>query len=76
MRFLHSVEGQYTQMHVNDGNHTRRQPIGIINNALLDLGMQGGHALVIKWHLATDQNIQHNTKTPDIHLRSRVRLSL
>jgi hypothetical protein len=38
--------------------------------------MQGGHALVIKRHLSTDQDIQHDTKTPDIYFRPRIRPSL
>jgi hypothetical protein len=26
------------------------------------------HALVIEWHLPAYQHVQHDTKTPDIHL--------
>ena len=55
---------------------TSRQPLGIIDDSLLDLGMQLRHALVIEGHLATDQDVQDDTKTPDVDLGTGVLSSL
>ena len=38
--------------------------------------MQCWHTLIVKWYLATDQDVQHNPKTPNIDFRSCVRLCL
>jgi len=43
---------------------------------LLNLGMELWHALVIERHLAADQDVQHNTKTPDVDLRASVLFGL
>lgn len=40
--------------------------------ALLDLGMQLWHALVIKWHFAANQHVQHDSETPYVDLWARV----
>jgi hypothetical protein len=34
--------------------------------------MKSWHALVIKWHLAADQHVEHNAKAPNINLGPRV----
>lgn len=43
---------------------------------LLDLCMQLWHALVVKWHLSTDQDIENDTKTPDVYFRPCVLFGL
>jgi len=64
----------------NIGKHvakrTAREPTGIVDDALLDFGMQSGHTLIIKRHLSTNQDVKHDTKTPNINLRPRIGSSL
>lgn len=44
----------------------------VLHHTLLDLRVQLRHTLVIEWHLATDQNVKDDTKTPDVDLGARV----
>jgi hypothetical protein len=55
---------------------TSRQPWGIIDVALLDLGVQLRHTLVVKGYLATDQDIENDAKAPDIYFGTCVLLGL
>lgn len=38
--------------------------------------VQLGHALVVKGHLSADEDVENNTKTPDIDFGAGVLLSL
>lgn len=44
--------------------------------AFLNLGMKLWHALVVERHLSADQDVQHDTKTPDVDLRASVLFGL
>lgn len=56
--------------------HTCRQPRRIFHNTLLDLGMQLRHTLIVKRYFAAYQNIQDDTKTPNIDLWPEICLGL
>ena len=56
--------------------HTAREPVWVIHKALLDLGVQRRHALVVEWYPTTDENIEDNAKAPNIHLRAGVSTGL
>lgn len=51
---------------------TTRQPTGIVDQSLFDLGMESRHALVVEWHLTADENVENNAKAPYINLGSGV----
>lgn len=51
----------------------RRQTGRIIDMTLFDLGMQSRHALIVKGHFPTDENIKHDAKAPDVHFRADIR---
>lgn len=55
---------------------TRTEPTRVLDNALLDFGMESLHALIIKGNFSADQNIQNNTETPNVNLRACIRLGL
>jgi hypothetical protein len=56
--------------------HTCTEPNRIFDDTTLDLGMQSWHALIIEGHLATYENIEYNTKTPDVYLGTGVDLGI
>ncbi|KAH0207727.1 protein kinase, partial [Aureobasidium melanogenum] len=52
------------------------QPRRILYCSLLDLGMQLRHTLIVERDLAADEDIQDNTKTPDINFGTGVSFRL
>ena len=61
---------------IDVGDITRRQPWGVIDHSFLDFCMQLWHALIIEWYLATDQDVEDDTETPDVDLRAGILLRL
>ena len=56
--------------------HTSTKPDRIFNKTPLDLSMQRRHTLIIKKNLPTNQDIQNNTKTPNINFRTSIHLRI
>lgn len=55
---------------------TVAQPSRILDLSTLNLGVQCWHALIVEWHLSADENVEHDTETPDIDFRASVDFSV
>lgn len=49
-------------------HRTCAQPNWVIDDAALNLGVQGGHVLIIKGDLAADEDVEDDAKGPDVDL--------
>jgi len=56
--------------------HTGAQPRRIFDKSSFDLRMQGRHAPVVKRYLPTHKDVKDHSKTPYIHLRAYILLSV
>ena len=55
-----------------EGTPTKGQPLRVVHNPTLDLRVQFRHTLIVKRHLAADQDIQDDAEAPDIDLWTSV----
>jgi hypothetical protein len=55
---------------------TCTQPNWVIDNASLNFRVQGGHVLIVKGDLTTDEDVEDDAKGPDIDLGPRVHLGV
>lgn len=47
---------------------TSAEPDRILDKTTFNLGVQRWHALIIKWNLATHEDIEYDAETPHIDL--------
>ena len=76
---MHS--GKQKKIHVNrpttqTGVLTCTEPHGVFDQPALDLGVERGHALVVKGHLATYEHVQDHSKAPYVDLRPGIYLGI
>ena len=53
---------------------TCAEPDRVLDEAALDLGVEGGHGLVVKGDLAADEDVQDDAKAPHVDLGAGVHL--
>jgi len=49
---------------------TCAQPNWVIDDAALNLGVQGGHVLIVEGDLAAYEDVEDNAERPDVNLRA------
>lgn len=55
---------------------TCTEPSGVFDETSLDLGVEGGHALVVKGHFAADKHIEDDAEAPEVDFGSGVRFGV
>lgn len=55
---------------------TCTQTNGVLNKTTLDFCMERRHALIVKWYLATDEDVEDDTENPHIDFGASVSLGV
>lgn len=54
------------------GKLTLAEPSRVLDDTPFYLGMERWHALVVEWYLATNEDVEHDAKRPDVDLGAGV----